>query len=100
MKAILTILCLAQLLVATAFADAGDVKIGKTLHDKSCVACHISRFGDDGSKMYTRPEHKVTNKQQLSSRIKACNNNIGANLFPEEESHVEAYLNATYYHLK
>ena len=60
----------------------------------------VSRFGDDGSKMYTRAEHKVTSKTQLSARIKACNSNIGTNLFPEEESHIEAYLNTTYYHLK
>ena len=80
--------------------DKGDAKIGKTLHDKSCIACHASKFGEDGSKMYTRADRKVTSSQQLSARVKACNNNVGASWFPEEEAHVAAYLNATYYHLK
>ena len=80
--------------------DKGDAKIGKTLHDKSCIACHASKFGEDGSKMYTRADHKVTTQPQLISRVKACNNNVGASWFPEEEAHVAAFLNATYYHLK
>lgn len=102
MKIFLIILGLGLYATAPAFADSdnGDVKIGKTLHDKSCIACHASKFGEDGSKMYTRADHKVTSKQQLSSRVKACNNNVGAGWFPEEEAHVAAYLNATYYRLK
>ncbi|MFN3397280.1 MAG: cytochrome c [Sulfurimicrobium sp.] len=104
MKILLVILGLALYSAAPAFADAdidkGDVKIGKALHDKSCIACHASKYGGDGSKMYTRDDHKVTTKQQLVSRVKSCNKNVGTGWFPEEEAHVEAYLNATYYHLK
>lgn len=36
---------------------AGDVKLGKQLVDKNCIACHAARFGGDGSKMYTREDH-------------------------------------------
>ncbi|BCB26988.1 hypothetical protein SKTS_18740 [Sulfurimicrobium lacus] len=102
MKIFLVILGLALFGAAPAFADMdkGDVKIGKSLHDKSCIACHASKYGEDGSKMYTRADHKVTNRQQLVARVKACNHNVGTGWFPEEEAHVEAYLNATYYHLK
>lgn len=103
MKSFLISLSLALLTVAPATAesmDKGDPKIGKTLHDKSCIACHASKFGEDGSKIYTRADHKVTSKQQLSARVKACNNNVGAGWFPEEEAHVAAYLNATFYRLK
>lgn len=102
MKIFLIILSLGLYGIAPAFADndKGDIKIGKTLHDKSCIACHASKFGEDGSKMYTRADHKVTTKQQLSARVKACNHNVGTNWFPEEEAHVAAYLDATYYHLK
>jgi mono/diheme cytochrome c family protein len=102
MKIFLVILSLALCGAASAFADMdkGDVKIGKSLHDKSCIACHASKYGEDGSKMYTRADHKVTNRQQLVARVKACNHNVGTGWFPEEEAHVEAYLNATYYHLK
>lgn len=101
MKLFPVTLSLALFAAAPAFAaDNGDAKIGKTLHDKSCIACHASKFGEDGSKMYTRADRKVTSKQQLGSRVKACNNNVGAGWFPEDEAHVAAYLNATYYHLK
>lgn len=103
MKVFLATLGLALLAATPAIAesmDKGDARIGKTLHDKSCIACHASKFGEDGSKMYTRADHKVTSKQQLNARVKACNNNVGAGWFPEEEAHVAAYLNATYYHLK
>lgn len=81
-------------------ADNADPKAGKPLHDKSCIACHASRFGGDGSAIYTRPDHKVTSRQQLEARVKTCNNNVGTGWFPEEEAHVAAYLNATFYHLK
>jgi len=92
------------LITAPALADPmdkGDQKAGKTLHDKSCIACHASKFGgDEGSKIYTRTDRKATNKQQLAARVKACNNNVGAGWFPEDETHVEAYLNNRYYHFK
>lgn len=103
MKTLFTTLILTLLASMPALADnteKGDAKIGKTLHDKSCVACHASRFGEDGSKIYTRADRKVHNAQQLAARVKACNSNVGTNWFPEEEAHVAAYLNATYYHVK
>ncbi|MBZ0104976.1 MAG: cytochrome c [Sulfuricella denitrificans] len=103
MKTILSVMFLALLSAAPAIAesmDKGDAKIGKTLHDKSCIACHASKFGDNGNGIYTRADRKATNKQQLTARIKACNNNVGAGWFPEEEAHVAAYLNTSFYHFK
>ena len=79
----------------------GDPKVGKALAEKSCNACHISLMGGgDGSKIYTRSDRKVKSASQLEGRIRACNANTGAGWFPEEEEHVAAYLNATYYHFK
>ncbi len=78
----------------------GDAKIGKTLHGKSCVSCHVSMVGGDGSAIYSRLERKVKSPQQLQARISGCNANAGANWFPEEENHVGAYLNNAYYHFK
>lgn len=93
------------LLVGISVAQAepfakGDPKAGKALADKSCNTCHVSLMGGDGSKMYTRSERKVKSTQQLAARIRACNANTGAGWFPEDEEHVAAYLNATYYHFK
>lgn len=103
MKTLITSLSLALLAVSPALADSAEksnTKIGKTLHDKSCIACHASKFGGDGSKIYTRGDRKATSAQQLTARVKACNNNVGAGWFPEEEAHVAAYLNTTFYNFK
>jgi len=77
-----------------------DPKIGKTLHNKSCVSCHTSMFGGDGSQMYSRDNRKIKNAKQLAARVSACNANSGAGWFPEDEAHVTAYLNQQYYQFK
>ena len=86
------------LLLAAAHVGAvpfakGDPKAGKTLHDKSCVACH-------DSKMYTRAERKVKTPAQLAGRVSGCNANTGAGWFPEEELNVSSYLNQQFYKFK
>lgn len=78
----------------------GDPMKGKALHDKACVSCHVSMYGGDGSKMYTRADHKVKTPQQLAARISGCNANTGAGWFPEDEENVAAYLNQHYYKFK
>lgn len=84
---------------AAPFAKGDPVK-GKALHDKACISCHASMFGGDGSEIYTRPDRKIKNAQQLAARIAACNANTGAGWFPEDEAHVGAYLNQQYYKFK
>jgi mono/diheme cytochrome c family protein len=93
----------AAVFATTAHAAApakADPKMGKTLHDKSCVSCHASMYGGNGSEMYTRSNRKIKNAQQLAARISACNANTGTGWFPEDEAHVAAYLNQQYYHFK
>ncbi len=102
MKNMYIYLCL-LLISAPALAETaakGDPHIGKTLFDKSCTSCHISKYGGDGSKIFTRPDHAVKNSAQLSKQVRACNANTGASWFPDEETHVATYLNMTYYHFK
>ena len=102
MKTLTALFCcalLASSVHAAPFAK-GDPKTGKTLHDKSCTSCHTGMFGGDGSKMYTRADHKIKTAQQLAARISACNANTGAGWFPEDEAHVAAYLNQQFYKFK
>jgi cytochrome c len=99
----LTVLFIAAMLTTVVHAEPfakGDPKAGKTLHDKACISCHANMFGGDGSKIYTRVDHKVKNAQQLAARISGCNANTGAGWFPEDEAHVAAYLNQQYYKFK
>jgi hypothetical protein len=73
--------------------EKGDPAKGHALHEKNCTACH-------GTEVYTRKERKVKTAGQLAGRISGCNANTGAGWFPEEEQHVGAYLNQTFYKFK
>jgi mono/diheme cytochrome c family protein len=102
MKTLMVLFAVAMYSAAAhAAPDASDdAKAGKALYEKSCVGCHAKMFGGDGSKIYTRADHKVKSKQQLAAQISACNANVGAGWFPEDEAHVAAYLNQQYYKFK
>ncbi len=71
----------------------GDPKIGKMLVSQKCSRCH-----DDS--VYSRPDHKIKSYDALVARIRACNANTNAGLFPDDEAHIAAYLNLNYYHFK
>lgn len=75
-----------------------DLKTAPELHQKSCVACHARMYGGDGSKMYSRDGRMLSNKLELLQRVAACNAQVGAGWFPEEEGSVAAWLNQRYYH--
>lgn len=77
-----------------------DAKAGKTLHDKNCVACHVRLYGGDGSKMYLRDGRLLSTQLDILQRVAACNSQVHAGWFPEEEAEVAAYLNQQYYHFK
>lgn len=89
----------APLAVASPF-DKGDAKQGKATHEKLCAACHVGRFGGDGSRIYTRADRRVKNASALAQQITTCNAMLGNNLFPEDELHLAAYLNGQYYKFK
>jgi len=91
-------LCL--LAVASAAGAAGDPKLGKTLHDKQCVACHAKTYGGDGSKIYTRTPRLINDRTALGQRVAMCAAQTGAKWFPEEEEAVTAYLAQQFYKFK
>jgi hypothetical protein len=86
----------ANLAKADPFA-AGDPKIGKQMVEKYCISCHASSFGGDGSGIYTRENRIVKSSKGLIAQIRNCNTNLGLKWFEDEELHVAAYLNKTYY---
>ena len=55
-------------------------------------------YGGDGSKMYSRDGRMLSNKLELLQRVSACNAQVSAGWFPEEEGSVAAWLNQRYYH--
>lgn len=98
--AIILALAAAPLTLQAAPFQKGDAKAGQALHKEKCVGCHIGQFGGDGSRIYTRADRKVKSAEQLAQRIAGCNNNLGLNLFPEDEQHLGAFLNGSYYKFK
>ena len=74
-----------------------DLDAAKPLHEKNCTSCHIRMYGGDGSKMYTRDGRLLSNKLELLQRVSACNSQVSAGWFPEDEGNVAAWLNKHYY---
>lgn len=96
-------LLLMLLLPLTAAADPfpkGDPQAGKKLHDAKCIACHKRLVGGDGSDIYTRIDRKIQTPKALLQRVAACNAQVNAGWFPEDEEHAAAYLNQQYYKFK
>lgn len=85
---------------ADPWGPSADLKAGKALHDKSCVSCHVSMYGKDGSEIYTRDHRKLSNKRELLQRVASCNAMTNSGWFPEEEGHVAAWLNQQHYRFK
>ncbi len=100
----LTAISLAALLPLNALAAEPwgkvDPKAGHELHEKACVACHVRLYGGDGSKMYTRDGRLLSTQLDILQRVAACNAQVHAGWFPEEEGAVAAYLNQKYYRFK
>ena len=91
----------AMWLAAAAQADPfakTDPAAGKKLYaEAQCNASHASRMGGDGSRMYTRPEHKVKDAQSLQKMVQFCVDRTGAAIFPEDVVQIAAYLNQQFY---
>ena len=91
--------CLAVLVPLTTFA-APDAKEGhKLVQTHKCETCHQDKVYGPVGTIYLRKDRKVTSWAKLKSQVAACNTMLNAGLFPEEEDHVAAFLNETYYKL-
>ncbi len=77
--------------------QAADWQRGEQLHNSQCIACHASRFGDNGAEIYTRPNRRVQSFEGLQRQVNRCKNNLQIVWFDEDVADVVAYLNRTYY---
>ena len=77
--------------------SGGDAAIGKKMVQENCISCHASKYGGDGTDIYTRDDRKVRSSSQLLAQIRNCNTMLGLKWFEDEELHVARYLNQTYY---
>jgi hypothetical protein len=89
---------LGALLFAPLAHAAGDPAEGKKLvAEKNCETCHHNKTLGDASAIYLRKDRKVTSWESLKARVALCNTELNLQLFPEDEEHIVAYLNQTYY---
>jgi hypothetical protein len=97
---LLSLLLLPTLALAEEPWGTVDRSAAPALHDKACISCHTRMYGGDGSKMYTRDGRMLSTKLELLQRVAACNAQVSAGWFPEDEGSVAAWLNDKYYHFK
>ena len=104
MKKHLALFTVALGLAATAQAEPfpqGNPEAGKRIFEQNvCNRCHDSMMGGDGSKIFTRFDHKVKNPAQLVQQMHVCSGNVGITLSRQDEQHLGAYLNRNFYHFK
>ena len=80
---------------------AGDPVQGKKLvAEHRCEICHNNKTYGDAAAVYLRKDRKVTTLAKLKAQVAVCNSQLGTGMFPEDEEHVVAYLNDTYYKFK
>lgn len=78
-----------------------DIAAGRRLvNDSNCGGCHLARFGGDATRIYLRPDRKVTSPQKLLAQMSICSMELKLGWFPEEEENAAAYLNREYYRFK
>jgi hypothetical protein len=79
-------------------AIAADPAEGKKLvAEKKCEICHNNKTYGDAKAVYLRKDRKVTSLEKLKAQVAACNSELNLQLFPDEEEHIVAHLNKTYY---
>ena len=90
---------LAFLVAALALpALAADPAEGRKLVDqKKCEICHHNQTMGDAKAVYLRKDRKVTTLEKLKAQVAVCNSELNLQLFPDDEEHIVAYLNQSYY---
>ena len=80
---------------------AGDAQEGKKLvAEHKCEICHDNKTLGDAKAIYLRKDRKVTSMDKLKAQVALCNSELGLKMFPDDEEHVTAHLNETYYKFK
>ena len=94
----LTPALLAALIITPLAHAAGDPAEGRKLvAEKNCETCHHNKTLGDASAIYLRKDRKVTSLESLKTRVALCTTELNLQLFPDEEEHIVAFLNQTYY---
>ena len=69
----------------------------KLVEQNKCENCHHNKTLGDATAIYQRKDRRVTSLEKLKAQVAACNTQLNIGLFPEDEEHVVAFLDDTYY---
>ncbi|MEE9448065.1 MAG: hypothetical protein V3V09_08900 [Arenicellales bacterium] len=76
----------------------GDAENGEKVLASNCSGCHKNMFGGDGSKIYTRADHKIKTLEGLMQQVDLCNvNTQNGALSADELDDITAHLNEGFY---
>ena len=79
-------------------AAAPDPAEGKRLvAEKNCETCHHNKTLGDAKAIYLRKDRRVTSLEKLKAQVALCNSELNLQLFPDDEEHIVAFLDDTYY---
>lgn len=96
----IVIYTLSTWLIVVPPSQAADMQRGEQLHNSQCIACHASRFGNNGADIYTRADRRVQSLEGLKRQVDRCKNNLQIAWFDEDVADVVEYLNHQYYKFK
>ena len=85
------------LLFSASSGVLGDSEGQKLVAEHRCETCHHNKTLGEAKAVYLRKDRKVTSMEKLRAQVARCNSELNLKLFPEDEEHIVAYLNATYY---
>ena len=91
------LLVIAAALAVPAQAAGDPAQGGKLVEEKKCEICHNNKTLGDAKAVYLRKDRKVSSIEKLKAQVARCNSELGLQLFPEDEDHIVAFLNAAYY---
>lgn len=75
----------------------GDPNNGKLIHQEKCAACHIGKFGGDGSEIYVRDDRRIKTVEGLMAQVESCDRQIKIGLNDNQINDLVIYLNESYY---
>ena len=78
-------------------ASPDAAKGKKLVEEAKCELCHHNKTMGDARAIYLRKDRKVTSLAKLKAQVAVCNTQMNLGFFPEDEEHIVAFLDATYY---
>jgi mono/diheme cytochrome c family protein len=78
------------ILIAGITASPTYANDGKKIYNQNCTGCH-------GTEVFTRPNRRVKNLDDLKNRVRQCSYAIEAKWFDSDINAVTEYLNSEFY---